>query len=43
LEKKGIFTVPLAKGVRVSLASVSAEKCRIVAYAIKRVMDELSK
>lgn len=43
LEKEGIFTVPLAKGVRVSLASVSAEKCRIVAYAIKRVMDELSK
>lgn len=43
LEKEGIFTVPLAKGVRVSLASISAEKCRTVAYAIKRVMDQLAK
>ena len=42
LEKEGIFTVPLAKGVRVSLASISAEKCRIVAHAIKRVMDRLA-
>ena len=43
LEKEGIFTVPLAKGVRVSLASISSEKCRIVAHAIKRVMDQLAK
>ena len=41
LEKEGIFTVPLAKGVRVSLASVSAEKCKVVAYAIKKTMDKL--
>lgn len=43
LEKEGIFTVPLAKGVRVSLASISSEKCKAVAYAIKRVMDAPAK
>ena len=30
LEEKGIFTVPLEKGIRVSVASVSEEKCRIL-------------
>lgn len=42
LEKEGIFLVPLAKGVRVSVASISEEKCRILPAKIKRVMDELA-
>lgn len=41
LEKEGIFLVPLAKGVRVSVASVSEAKCRILPAKIKAVMDEL--
>ena len=39
LEEKGIFTVPLAKGVRVSVASVSEEKCRILPAEIKKAME----
>lgn len=38
LEEKGIFTVPLAKGVRVSVASVSEEKCRVLPAEIKKAM-----
>ena len=38
LEKEGIFTVPLAKGVRVSVASISKEKCVKAAKAIARVV-----
>jgi len=34
LEEQGIFTVPLAKGVRISVASISEEKCVKVAKAI---------
>ena len=30
LQKDGIFLVPLAKGLRVTVASISEEKCRIV-------------
>lgn len=30
LEKEGIFLVPLAKGVRVSIASISIEKCKML-------------
>lgn len=30
LEKEGIFLVPLAKGVRVSIASISIEKCKMI-------------
>ena len=40
LEKQGIFTVPLAKGVRVSVASVAEDKCRELPAKIKAVMDE---
>ena len=38
LEEKGIFTVPLAKGVRVSVDSVSEEKCRVLPAEIKKAM-----
>ena len=40
LQKEGIFVVPLAMGLRVALSAVSEEKCRIVARAIKKAMDE---
>ena len=39
LEEKGIFTVPLEKGIRVSVASVSEEKCRILPAEIKEAME----
>ena len=38
LEKQGLFTIPLAKGVRVSIASVSEEKCRRIPAMIKAAM-----
>ncbi len=38
LEKQGLFTIPLAKGVRVSIASVSEEKCRKIPAMIKAAM-----
>ena len=41
LEKEGIFLVPLAKGVRVSVASVSEEKCKMLPARIKAAMDRL--
>ena len=43
LEKEGIFLVPLAKGLRVSVAAVSEERCRILPAKIKAVMDRLAK
>ena len=38
LEEEGIFLVPLAKGVRVSVASISEEKCRILPAKILAAM-----
>lgn len=38
LEQEGIFIVPLAKGLRVSVASVSEEKCRMLPAKIKAAM-----
>ena len=38
LEKEGIFLVPLAKGIRVSVASVSEEKCRLLPAKILAAM-----
>ena len=43
LEKENIFLVPLAKGIRVSVASVSEEKCRLIPARIKAVMERLAK
>lgn len=40
LEKEGLFIVPLAKGLRVSVASISEEKCRKLPAMIKAAMDE---
>ena len=41
LEKKNIFVVPFAKGVRVSVASVAEDKCRVIPAAIKEVLDKM--
>ena len=38
LEKEGIFVVPLAKGIRVSVASVSEEKCKMLPAKIKAAL-----
>lgn len=38
LEKECIFLVPLAKGLRVSVASVSEEKCRLIPAKIVEAM-----
>ena len=38
LESEGIFVVPLAKGLRVSIASISEEKCRILPAKIMKAM-----
>ena len=40
LEKEGVFIVPLAKGLRVSVASISEEKCRRLPALIKAAMDK---
>lgn len=38
LEKDGLFMVPLAKGLRVSIASISEDKCRKLPGMIKAAM-----
>ena len=40
LEKQGLFIVPLAKGLRVSVASISEEKCRKIPAMIKAAMED---
>ncbi len=40
LEKQGIFAVPLAKGVRISVASISKEQCVKTAKAIGAIMKK---
>lgn len=40
LEKDGIFLVPLAKGLRVSLASISEEKCRRIPAKVVEVLKK---
>lgn len=40
LEKEGVFIVPLAKGLRVSVASISEEKCRRLPAIIKAAMEK---
>ena len=39
LQKDGIFLVPLAKGLRVTVASISEEKCRIVPGKVLAVLN----
>lgn len=39
LEKEQIFLVPLAKGLRVSIASISEERCKMLPERIKRAVE----
>ncbi len=39
LEEENIFTIPLAKGVRVSVAAVGEERCRILPAKIKAALE----
>lgn len=39
LQKEGIFTVPVGKGLRVSVASIPEEKCKILPPIIKKAID----
>ena len=39
LEEDGIFVVPLAKGVRVSIASVSEKACRMIPAKLKAALE----
>ena len=43
LEEEDIFLVPLAKGLRVSVASISEEKCRMLPPYIKKAIETVSK
>lgn len=38
LEEKGVYAVPLAKGIRISIASISKTECKVVAEALKEVL-----
>ena len=40
LEKLNVFAVALAKGIRVSVASISEEKCKLVAQALGKVLKK---
>lgn len=41
LEKQGIFLVPLAKGIRISIASISEKQAKILPAKIKEVMGRI--
>lgn len=41
LEPKGVFLVPLELGVRVSVASIPEDKCRMLPAIIKEAMNEI--
>lgn len=43
LREEGIFLIPLAKGVRVSVASISEDVCRILPARIKAAIDALDR
>lgn len=40
LEREDVFLVPLAKGIRVSVASLSEEKCRRLPPIIRKVLEQ---
>ena len=39
LQKSGIFAVPLAKGLRISVASISEELCKTIPAKVKAAMS----
>ena len=42
LQKEGIFTVPVGKGLRVSVASISEEKCRMLPPLMKKAIGKVN-
>jgi aromatic-amino-acid transaminase len=42
LQKEGIFTVPIGKGLRVSVASISEERCRQLPAIMKNAIDKVN-
>lgn len=42
LEAEGLFIVPLAKGLRVSVASISEAACRKIPAMVKKAMEQLT-
>ncbi len=43
LEREGIFTVPLAKGIRLAGSSIAEKACRILPEAVKKAIDSTQK
>jgi aromatic-amino-acid transaminase len=41
LQKEGIFTVPIGKGLRVSVASISEEKCRMLPSVMLKAINSI--
>ena len=39
VEKEGIFIIPFGDGLRVSLAAVPIDQCRMIPAKVKAVMD----
>lgn len=42
LQKEGIFTVPIGKGIRISVASISEERCGMLPPAILRAIKKVN-
>lgn len=42
LQKEGIFTVPVGKGLRVSIAAISQERCRMLPPIMKKAIDKIN-
>jgi aromatic-amino-acid transaminase len=42
LQKEGIFTVPVGKGLRVSIAAISKERCRMLPPIMKKAIDKIN-
>lgn len=42
LQKEGIFTVPVGKGLRVSVASISEEKCRMLPPVMLKAINKVN-
>ena len=42
LQKEGIFTVPIGKGLRVSIASISEERCKMLPAVMKKAIEKIN-
>ena len=42
LQKEGVFTVPVGKGLRVSIAAISQERCRTLPPIMKKAIDKVN-